>query len=144
MAREALKKYKLIPSFLRIETSLNDKDQYLVDSKIRNSFFLQPKIFNQNKDFAFINLVNFCKRACNLGKEVHICGLDSDYRMEPFGDIIKLIPYCDNVEKTKAICMGCRDGTLASFTKRIGNSENLVEIGSTEMYLPVCRACYNN
>lgn len=97
-----------------------------------------------NEGQFFTNLVNFCKRACNLGKEVHVCGLDSDYRMEPFGDIIKLIPCCDNVEKMKAICMGCTNGTLASFTKRIGNSQNLVEIGSTEMYLPVCRTCYNN
>jgi thymidine kinase len=97
-----------------------------------------------NEGQFFKNLVNFCKKSCELEKDVYVCGLESDYRMEPFGEITKLIPYCDNVEKTKAICMGCKNGTLASFTKRTGISQNVIEIGSTDMYMPVCRKCYNN
>jgi hypothetical protein len=59
IARQALKKYKLIPSFLRIEINSANQKKYLVDTQKKNNFFLQPKIFNKIKDFAFVNLINF-------------------------------------------------------------------------------------
>ena len=59
VAREALKTYNLIPSFLRIEINSKTNSEYLVDVTKKNHFFLQPKIFNKNKDFAFINLISF-------------------------------------------------------------------------------------
>ena len=58
-AREALKNYNLIPSFLRTEVNLNDNEKYIVDSTKRNNFFLSPKIYNKQKDFAFSNLISF-------------------------------------------------------------------------------------
>jgi len=39
--------------------------------------------------------------------------------------------------------MSCKNGTPASFTKKLTNSDQLVEIGATEIYMPVCRNCYN-
>jgi thymidine kinase len=46
------------------------------------------------------------------------------------------------MSKLQALCMSCRNGTPASFTKKIVESNNLVEIGSTDIYMPVCRFCY--
>ena len=59
LAREPLKIYNLIPSFLRIEINSSTNEKYLVDATKKNKFYFQPKIFNKKKDFAFINLKSF-------------------------------------------------------------------------------------
>lgn len=113
-------------------------------------FMLKEDSIVENADVICINegqffdrLVDFCNCMCNLGKEVHICGLDGDYLRRPFGEILNLIPICDTYTKLHALCMSCKNGTYASFTKKITKTDNLIEIGSTEMYMPVCRKCYN-
>jgi len=74
-------------------------------------------------------------------KEVYISGLDGDYCRQPFGQILELIPYCDNVVKKRALCAQCRDGTAAPFTHRITDAKEQIVIG-TDIYLPLCRQCY--
>lgn len=113
-------------------------------------FMLKEDRIVENADVICINegqffdhLVDFCNSMCNIGKEVHVCGLDGDYLRRPFGEILNLIPVCDTYTKLHALCMSCKNGNYASFTKKITNSNNLIEIGSTEMYIPVCRKCYN-
>ena len=96
-----------------------------------------------NEGQFFDNLVDFCKFLRDLGKEVHICGLDGDYLRRPFGEILNLIPLCDTYKKLYALCMSCKNGTRASFTKKIIQTDNLIEIGSSDIYMPVCGKCYN-
>ena len=72
-----------------------------------------------------------------------IAGLDGNFKREPFGDILRLIPHAESVVKLHALCMKCRDGTKASFTKRIINSEDNILIGTSSEYIPVCRKHYN-
>lgn len=95
-----------------------------------------------NEGQFFDNLVLFCLQACSEGKEIHVCGLDGDYLKRPFGEILNLIPHCESVKKLTALCLNCKDGTNACFTKRICESTETVLIGSTESYVPVCRKCY--
>jgi thymidine kinase len=95
-----------------------------------------------NEGQFFENLVVFCTGMCNIGKEIYVCGLDGDYLKRPFGEILNLVPHCDTVTKMYALCMNCRNGTKACFTKKISNSNSLIEIGSSEIYMPVCRKCY--
>lgn len=97
-----------------------------------------------NEGQFFDELVTFCVQSCKNGKDVYVCGLDGDYLKRPFGEILNLIPHCETVCKLQALCMSCRNGTPASFTKKLTNSTNLVEIGSTSIYMPVCRSCYEN
>tara|TARA_B110000483_G_scaffold243003_1_gene330812 strand:+ start:4516 stop:5061 length:546 start_codon:yes stop_codon:yes gene_type:complete len=97
-----------------------------------------------NEGQFFDNLVAFCVQASTESKAVYVCGLDGDYLKRPFGEILNLIPHCESVCKLQALCMSCKNGTAASFTKKLTKSENLVEIGSTETYMPVCRICYEN
>ena len=94
-----------------------------------------------NEGQFFENLVSFCVKASE-SKDVYICGLDGDYLKRPFGEILNLIPHCETVKKLQALCMSCKDGTPASFTKKTKASDNLIEIGSTDIYMPVCRLCY--
>ena len=69
-----------------------------------------------------------------------ICGLDGDYKMENFGQILNLIPLANEVEKLYAICKYCRNP--ASFTHRTTNETAQKVIGDIDKYVPVCRKCY--
>ena len=75
------------------------------------------------------------------GKNVYVCGLDGDYKQQTFGKLLNLIPHCDNYSKLHAICKVCKDGTPASFSKRI-TSETDQEVIGSDNYIPVCRKCY--
>jgi len=77
----------------------------------------------------------------NKGKNVYIFGLDGDFTRSLFGDIYRLIPLCDTVEKLYAMCSQCRDGTHAIFSHRITKEQVQVSIGS-DNYIPLCRRCY--
>lgn len=91
----------------------------------------------------FKDLFNFVvKSSDENNKIVVVAGLDGNYKREPFGDILNLIPYAESVIKLHALCMKCGDGTKASFTKRINTDNEEILIGSTEEYVPVCRKHY--
>jgi len=79
----------------------------------------------------------------DAGKEVHICGLDGDFKRQTFGSLLQLIPYCNTVEKLNALCADCRDGTPALFSHRISNEREQVVIGA-DNYKPLCRDCYQS
>ena len=70
-----------------------------------------------------------------------VAGLDGDSDRRTFGDILKLVPYAEVVERLTAFCAVCKDGTSAIFSKYVaGKKDSQVEIGGTDRYLPVCRA----
>ena len=62
-------------------------------------------------------------------------------KKKPFPKIMNLIPHSDNINKLKAICTRCKNGTYAIFTKRLNSNKEkiLFEINA---YSPVCRKCY--
>jgi thymidine kinase len=74
-------------------------------------------------------------------KTVYICGLDSDFKRQKFGNMMDLIPYCDNIVKLQSLCMRCKNGMKALFSMRITRSESQIVIGH-DNYIPVCRNCY--
>lgn len=76
-------------------------------------------------------------------KHVIVSGLDGDYQRKPYEQILRLIPIADIVERRNALCIECRDGTLASFSKRIVDHGDRVFIGSQKEYIPVCRFHYS-
>jgi len=77
---------------------------------------------------------------------VIVAGLSGDHMRNPFGEVLDLIPLCDNLQKLFAYCVSCRrkDGIIreAPFTKRIVAGGDVVLIGGKETYTPVCRDCY--
>ena len=81
--------------------------------------------------------------ADNDNKIVIVAGLDGDSNREEFGDILKLIPKCDTVKKLHALCVKCKDGTCASFTKRLVKNDSQIYIGVSE-FIAVCRYHYLN
>ena len=83
--------------------------------------------------------------ADELDVHVVIAGLDGTSERTPFGDMLKLIPHAEEVERLTAFCSECRDGTVAVYSKYFGETakdENGVAIGGAEAYRPVCRKHY--
>lgn len=87
-------------------------------------------------------LVSVCKTLANQGIRVIVAGLDMDFRGEPFGPIPALMSVAEYVTKVHAICMHCGDLANHSYRKNLQN-EQLVLLGETEAYEPLCRNCYN-
>lgn len=78
-----------------------------------------------------------------LPVHIIVAGLDGDSERRPFGDILKLVPYAEKVERLSALCAVCKDGTSAHFSKYVaGKKEGQVEIGGADRYIPVCRKHY--
>ena len=74
-------------------------------------------------------------------KYVYISGLNADFRREKFGELLELIPICDNIVYLTARCHDCNGKALHSH--RICSSVEQVLIGS-DIYVPLCRQCYNH
>ena len=93
----------------------------------------------------FPDLYNFVINAADIdNKTIVVAGLDGDYKKDPFGDILKLIPHSEKVTKLEALCLKCGDGTPAHFTKRIVEDDNQTLVGSNESYIAVCRKHFNS
>jgi thymidine kinase len=86
-------------------------------------------------------LVHVCNELANRGIRVVIAGLDMDFSGKPFGVMPKLMAISEYVTKVHAICMEC--GDLANYSHRISNHEQLVLLGETDHYIPLCRKCYH-
>ena len=55
------------------------------------------------------------KWADELPVHIVISGLDGTSERTPFGDMLRLIPHAEEVERLSAFCSVCRDGTVAVF-----------------------------
>lgn len=74
-------------------------------------------------------------------KKVHVAGLNGDFRKQAFGDILKLIPHCDDVRKLKATCGICKTPGIALFSMR-KTRETAQKIVGSSNYIPTCRMCF--
>lgn len=85
-------------------------------------------------------LVDVCNQLANRGVRVIVAGLDMDFKGVPFGPIPALCAIADEVTKVHAICVKC--GNLAYVSHRTVQDKELVLLGETHEYEPLCRECY--
>lgn len=85
-------------------------------------------------------LPQVCEQLANNGVRVIAAGLDMDFQGRPFGPMPQLAAIAEYVTKVHAICMHC--GGLASFSHRKSASNELILLGETESYEPLCRTCF--
>lgn len=152
-------KILVVNSILDKERQSNDKDIIEThDNKHYPAIMVKTlnelknnQLYNKKYDYAEIivideaqfydDLYEFirCELFAKANKKLFIiAGLSGDYKMEPIGDIIKLIPMADEIKKLDAYCIYCKDGTLASFTsKLIKNNKEQIEVGKDDIYSPV-------
>ena len=85
----------------------------------------------------------------DLKKKVYVSALDGDFKQELFGNVCQLLPKADSFQKRTAICNNCFIShnimSNAPFThKKDGDPLQVLEIGGSDKYEPVCRKCLQN
>ena len=98
-----------------------------------------PNIVLIDEGQMFVDLHESVEKMLKLGKQVYVAGLNGDYKMKLFGQIINLISIADNIIYKQA---NCSCGKLASFTARTVDDNNLVLVGGADKYIPVCKSCH--
>ena len=86
-------------------------------------------------------LVDVVQTLANRGVRVIIAGLDTDFLGKPFGPMPALMAVAEDIQKVHAICVKC--GSPAQHSHRLSKSDQLVVLGETDIYEPLCRHCYN-
>jgi len=75
-------------------------------------------------------------------KKVYIAGLDGDFERKKFGQMLDLIPKCNDYTKLKSLCSICKNGEPGIFSLRLTKETHQTLVGS-DSYIPVCRNCYD-
>jgi thymidine kinase len=91
-------------------------------------------------NFMGAGLVEIAQRLADSGKQVIIAGLDTDYLGRPFAPIPDLLCLAESIAKTLAVCVRC--GNPAKHTQRLRGSEDLIVVGTSDMYEARCRRCF--
>ena len=87
------------------------------------------------------SIVGVVQTLANRGVRVIIAGLDTDFLGKPFGPMPALMAVAEDIQKVHAICVRC--GSPANHSHRLSQSSELVVLGETDIYEPLCRHCYN-
>lgn len=91
-------------------------------------------------NFLGLELTEVANHLADMGKQVIIAGLDTDYLGRPFEPIPALLALAEEITKTLAICVQC--GGPAKFTQRLVESSELIVVGATGLYEARCRRCF--
>lgn len=101
-----------------------------------------PQVIIINEGQFFDDLYTTVVSLLSQGKKIYVGGLDGDFERKKFGQILDLIPMCDKVTKLTSLCSICKNGTPGIFSKRLTMETEQTIVGS-DIYIPVCRTCYN-
>jgi thymidine kinase len=122
------------------------KENHTIDphSKYVNNF-IKAKIILINEGQFFDDIVPWVTTAVEqYHKNVYICGLNSDFKRNKFGNWLDLELISDNIVMLHSFCSHCKKRP-AIFSHRVKQETDVVEvIGGAEAYIPVCRKCYNS
>jgi thymidine kinase len=128
-------------------SSLNSISSKIITVKVKKLIDLDPDLLSGVQVIAvdesqfFTDLTHVIPIWMNMGKILFVAGLDGDYNQLPFGSILSLIPISSTVKKLLSVCEMCKKDciiTSAPFTVRTVKSDDLILIGSNDIYLPVC------
>jgi thymidine kinase len=120
--------------------SINNLEELLYTQNDKEKLYTAKYIFINEAQF-FKNLKNWVLTQIEeYDKNIILCGLDSDFKRDKFGEILDLIPHADQLIKLYGKCSKCNNKSL--YTYRLTSETNQEVIGS-DNYIPVCRNCYN-
>jgi thymidine kinase len=87
------------------------------------------------------SIVEVCNNLADNGVRVLVAGLDMDFMGNPFGPMPAILSISEYIANVHAICMRC--GSLAQYSFRKSEEEQVVLLGEKDKYEPLCRECYN-
>ena len=98
-------------------------------------FIDESQFFPDLKKFVLVMLEKY-------NTNIVVTGLDGDFKRNPIGQVLDLIPFSDTCIKKQSLCKMCKNGTMASFTHRLTENKEQIQIGASEAYTPLCRKHY--
>ena len=93
-------------------------------------------VISINEAQFFPDLIPFIKSALKQSKKVYVYGLDGDFKQDPFGQMLELLPLADEYVKLYAVCQ-C--GERAAFSKRMTATKE--QYAPHDEYQASCRTC---
>ena len=96
--------------------------------------------------FFDFEIVDICEKLALAKKRVIVCGLDMDFKGEPFKVTAALLAKAEFVTKLSAVCQVC--GAPATRTQRLIDGkpakydDPIVLVGASECYQARCRKCH--
>jgi len=128
-------------------------DAYTVASSVEGLQKIEELTASQGLDVIGVDEVNFFPEAL-VGvldgladtRRVIACGLNLNFRAEPFPTTMQLAARADRVRYLSAVCVVC--GQEATRTQRLiagrpaPRDSPVIIVGGKEMYEPRCRTCY--
>ena len=84
----------------------------------------------------------FCDKWANEGLIIICAGLSGTFERKEFPVISKLIPLCEKIELLRAVCP--ETGNDATFSYKMSDNNDVIDIGGSEKYKAVDRITYNN
>lgn len=75
-----------------------------------------------------------------INKMVYCSGLDMDFKGEPFETVAYLMAIAEEINKFHAVCGHCGEDAL--FSHKLTDSNERIELGEKNIYIPLCRKCY--
>ena len=128
--------------------------KFMANDTINNDKILTIYEMEQYKESEYIiideaqffkDLVDFVNYSTDiLNKLLIVVGLNGDSDRKNLGEIKDIYPLADKITLLTALCLSCKDGTEAIFSKKITNKKEQIDVGNEDTYIPVCRKCYNN
>lgn len=97
--------------------------------------------FDEAQFFEEDGIVGCCRQLVHAGKRVIVCGLDLDWRGEPFLGMARLAAEAQDVLKLHAVCARC--GGEASRTWKLAGEGDRVEVGGADKYEARCLSCFS-
>ena len=86
------------------------------------------------------DLAGVCNELANRGLRVIVAGLDLDFTGKPFGSMPDLLALAEEVTKLHAVCV--ETGRQAHFSHKIAGSDEAVELGEKDKYIPLARHAF--
>ena len=111
-------------------------------SLLDRSDFISSEVIGIDEAQFFDDLYEFIITIEPLQKIIIVAGLDGDFKRRPIGQILQIIPLCDEVIKLHAMDMVDKDGSPGIFTKRLSENDDLIVIGAENEYVAVSRKNY--
>ena len=116
-------------------------NRYATDEIVSHSDLRIPsQVIRSANEILDLLEVRTANHLADMGKQVIIAGLDTDYLGRPFEPIPALLAFAEEITKTLAICMRC--GGPAKFTQRLVESSELIVVGAAGLYEARCRRCF--
>ena len=91
--------------------------------------------------FNVLELLALLIKLADQGKAIIVTILDQDFASRPFDGVPELLVEAEILEKLHPICESC--GKRASRSFRLSDSDELIQVGGKEDYVPLCRTCRN-